>query len=118
MITNDCNYYSSENFKKLDTDNGITLFCINVQSLTAHWEGLYDLVCNMNQNDNKLDFIGLTEIFQVHDTVNYTIPGFHPIIYKTRTDNTRARGGVGLFINEQFQFKIREDISKFIPHVY
>ncbi len=52
-----------------------------------------------------------------HDTINYSIPGFHPIIYRTRTDSTRSRGGVALYISEQLLLNIRDDLSKFIPNV-
>jgi exonuclease III len=72
----------------------------------------------MNPGANKLDFIGLTEVFQIHENVNYSIDGYHPIIYKTRPDTMRGRGGVALYVNEKLQYTVRQDLSVFIPHVY
>ena len=41
--------------------------------------------------------------------------GYHTIIGRNRDDG--PRGGVGLFIKDNINFIIREDISVFIPHV-
>ena len=114
----DCKYYSPDQFALLNTNNAISAFCINCQSLTSHWDGLCDILYRMNSAKNKLDIIGLTEVFKIHDNINYNISGYHQIVFKTRTDITRGRGGVALYINNKFQFSIRQDLSIFIPHVY
>ncbi len=114
-INDDCKYYAPEQFANLNTGNCFTSFCINCQSLTAHWDGLQDLLFNMNTGQQKIDIIGLTEIFRIQDNINYSIEGYHPIICKTRPDS--GRGGVAMYVNENFQFTIREDLSVFIPHV-
>ena len=44
------------------------------------------------------------------------IPGFHNIIAHCR--ETGSTGGVGLFIKENINYKVRDDLSTFIPHVY
>ncbi|KAK2149304.1 hypothetical protein LSH36_455g01026 [Paralvinella palmiformis] len=41
---------------------------------------------------------------------------YHNII--TRCRNEDGRGGAGLFIKDSINFKVREDLSVFIPHVY
>ncbi len=88
LITNSCDYHSPDHFNKFAIDDAFASFSINIQSLTAHWDGLHDLICEMNQDINKIDVIGLTEIFYVHDTVNYNLPGYHSIVPKTRSDST------------------------------
>jgi len=65
-IDNTCNYYSPEEFSNLDRFKTVSPFCINYQSITSHWGDLYDLLCTMNPGSNKLDFIGLTEVFHIH----------------------------------------------------
>ncbi|KAK2151700.1 hypothetical protein LSH36_354g02012 [Paralvinella palmiformis] len=72
----------------------------------------------MNPGSNKLDFIGLTEVSHIHENVSYSIDGYHPIIYKTRPDNARGRGGVGLYINEYLQYIVKQDLSVFISDVH
>ena len=118
LRTSDCNYYSPEQFNDLDTSKAVSAFCINCQSITSHWDALHDLLCTMNSDTNKLDFIGLTEIFYIHDNVNYSIDGYHPILYKTRPANMRGRGGVALYIKENLQYTVRQDLSVFTPNVY
>ena len=45
-----------------------------------------------------------------------SLPGYHNLIARCREDG--SRGGVGLFIKENINYKIREDPSIFIPHVF
>ena len=45
-----------------------------------------------------------------------SLPGYHNII--TRCRDNSSRGGVGLFVKENITYKIRDDISSFIPHVF
>ena len=64
----------------------------------------------------SFDFIGLSETFKCDRDGRLNLPGFHDFIARHRTNC--ARGGVGLFIKEHINFKIREDLSTFIPHVF
>ncbi len=112
-------YYSPDEFNQLKYQmgqNALSAFCVNCQSVTAHWDAIIDLVSKLNSNLHALDLIGLTEIFKINSHTNYEIAGYHPILYKTRTDSNR--GGIGLYINETMTYTIREDLSLFIPHVY
>ena len=45
-----------------------------------------------------------------------SLPGYQNLIARCREDG--PRGGVGLFIKETSNCKIREDLSVFIPHVF
>ena len=118
FLCDDCKYYSPEEFTDLNNDNSLVAFHINCQSLTSHWDDLNELLCKLNPNEHMLDIIGLTEIFKIHDTVDYSLDGYHPIIHKTRNESTHCRGGVALYINEQLNFDVREDLSFFLPHIY
>ncbi|KAK2168568.1 hypothetical protein LSH36_16g14063, partial [Paralvinella palmiformis] len=62
--------------------------------------------------------LGYIEVFHIHENVNYSIDGYHPIIYRTRPDTVRGRGGVALYINELLQYIVRQDLSVFISHAY
>ena len=76
------------------------------------------LLSEVTCQEFSFDFIGLTEIFQIHDFSDYNIEGYHPLIYKTRPSNQSNRGGVGLYINKRMKFKQRDDLSIFIPHIF
>ena len=45
-----------------------------------------------------------------------SLPGYHELISRCRDDG--PRGGVGLFIRDNINYKIREDISSFVPHTF
>lgn len=75
------------------------------------------MIANLSTEDFSFDIIGLSEIFKIHDLGNYHIDGYHPIQYKTRPIHDDGRGGVGVYIKNNLDFDIREDLSIFIPHV-
>ncbi len=106
-------YYTPVEFKQLTSQqdrNALSAFCVNCQSITAHWDGITDLISNMNSESHSLDLIGLTEIFKINSHTNYEIGGYHPIVYKTRSDSNR--GGVGLFYKRQHELYYSR---RFIP---
>ena len=50
-----------------------------------------------------MDIIGICEIFKCNRDNRLNFPGFHELISNTRQDSTR--GGVGMFINENINYK-------------
>ena len=60
--------------------------------------------------------MGVSEAFRCDLDQRLNLPGYHNPIIRSRTDG--IRGGVGLFIKDSFQFKIREDLSIFNAHVF
>ena len=51
-----------------------------------------------------------------YDDKRLYLNGYHNIITRCRDDG--PKGGVALFIKENINFKLRQDISVFIPHVF
>ena len=49
--------------------------------------------------------------------MSFNITGYHCLQFQTRSDTDDGRGGVGLFINSNFTYVKRDDLSVFIPHV-
>ena len=114
-----CNYYTPEEFANTfhQTNKSLSLFCINCRSLNAHWDALKDLLYTMCVNHFLMDFIGLTEVFQIEQDQQFTLNGYHQLEYNTRPSLDDAHGGVALFINENLNYIKRDDLSIFIPHV-
>ena len=79
---------------------------------------MQNLFCNLSSDDLKFDIIGLTEIFRIRDYQQYSINGYHSLLFNTRLQNDDGLGGVGIYINENFTYTKREDLSIFIPHVF
>ena len=44
------------------------------------------------------------------------LPGYHNLLSSCRDDS--PRGGVGIFIKDHINYKIRDDISVFITHIF
>ena len=93
------------------------MFCVNCRSINANWDPLNELICNMSSDRFYFDFIGLTEIFKLHDNFNYSVAGYHAIVSNTRHDTDDGHGGVGLYVNQNMTYFRRDDLSIFIPHV-
>ena len=72
---------------------------------------------NGDTQSGSFDIIGVTELFSMGSN-QCELNGYHPIIYKTRNDTMSARGGVGMYIKETYQFSERSDLSIFIPHIF
>jgi len=119
-LNSNCEYVTPDQFcETVDKgDCNFSLFCINCQSLNAHLDDLKSLLCNISSTEFHFDIIGLTEIFKIHDNINYNIHGYHPLQYNTRPQNSGGKGGVGIYINDNIYFNKRDDLSVFIPHVF
>ncbi len=57
----------------------------------------------------------MSEVFRCDRDPRLKLSGFHDIITCVRNDDNR--GGVGLFIKEIIKYKVRQDLSIFIPHI-
>ena len=117
--SNSCDYYDPENFLSITNvlENPLSYFHINCQGLSSHWDN-FNILSNQLRNEHfNFDFIGISELFQIIDKSTLKLPGYHPIENKNRDTNNGKRGGVGLYVKQSINYKIREDLTIFIPHV-
>ena len=117
--THNCRYYiSTECSNTFGYANiALSMLCLNCRSLDALWDSFNELLISQSPDGLIFDLIGVTEIFRIRDEQRFKLNGYHNILYKTRCDTSDGHGGVGLYINETFDYFKREDISVFIPHV-
>ena len=117
-----CDYLDKDGFLNLSNNlqKRLSLFSINCRSLKANWNGLVSLLSDIGMASD-FDIIGLTETFNIPRDFTYQLDGYHELkkknLYNIRDENDDGHGGVGLFINSNFQYNIRTDLSVFIPHV-
>ena len=116
-----CDYYEPEEFRSMiDTnslhDNTASYFHLNCRGLSSNWDSFKSLLCNLHGETFNFDLIGISEIFRTSDDMRLNLPGYHNLISRCRDDG--PRGGVGLFIRENINYKIRDDISVFLPHIF
>lgn len=96
--------------------NDLKVFGLNCQGLCSHWDAFKDLMYTMESERNPLHVVALTEVFDTSaDWLQLT--GYHPIISALRPGREKGRGGVGMFVNLDYKYTIRKDLSIFIPHV-
>ncbi len=96
--------------------NRTSCFHINCRGLSNNWELFKNLICELHSDTFSFDYIGISEAYRCDLDQRLKLPGYHNLITRCRIDG--SRGGVGLFINESVQYKIREDLSIFNAHVF
>jgi len=115
-----CSYYGPADFQRyIHTDvlrDQIYLFHLNCRGLSANWDSFHDLICNLSCLSFSFDVIGISEIYQCKNYARLRLTGYHNIISRHREEG--PRGGVGLFIKNNLIYKLRDDISVFIPHIF
>jgi hypothetical protein len=114
----DCDYYEPAQCKSkfAELQNSTSYFHLNCRSLSSNWEAFTDLLCELHSDNFTFNIIGISEVFECDRDSRLNLPGFHNILKRTRPDC--KRGGIGLFVRNDLQFKIREDLSVFIPHIF
>ena len=118
-----CEYYEPEQFlqKVLNLDfNHFSTISLNIRSLPGNWIELRQLISSMNKGSFKTTLICLQEIWSVPE--HFHLPGYKPFHFKVRDTSISKRGnmggGVGLWVDEAFEFEPIDSISTFIPHVF
>ena len=91
---------------------------LNCRGLSSNWEKFQDLLCDMHSDAFSFDYIGISEVFRCDRDQRIRLPGYHNIITRCRDTTDGCRGGVALFIKDTTNYKIRDDLSVFIAHVY
>ena len=117
-----CEYYEPENL----VTSGIfpenkqmqSYLHLNCRGLSANWEKFQDLLCDLHSDKFSCDYIGISEVFRCDRDQRIRLSGYHNIITRCRDPTDGCRGGVALFIKDSLTYKIRDDLSVFIPHVY
>ena len=91
---------------------GTSYFHINCRGLSNNWEGFRHLLCELHSEKFALDFIGVSEAYRCDGDTRLRLPGYHDLISRCRIDG--SRGGVGLFIKDNIQYKISQDLNRFL----
>ena len=114
---NNCSYFEPDQFSNhVEKSRGQSYFHLNCRGLSSNWELFRELLCDLHGDHFSFDIIGISEVFNCEYDNCISIPGYHDV--HTRCRHNGHRGGVALFIKENIQYKIREDISVIIPHIF
>ena len=119
LINNRCKYYQPLEVKDLleHEHNSMSVFCLNCQGLKAHWDAFQNLLHETSGCSGSFDILGITELYSMSEG-DCSLNGYHPIEFKTRKDTSDSRGGVAMYIRDTYKYKLRQDLSIFIPNVF
>ncbi len=48
----------------------------------------------------------------------YSLDGYHALEFKKRNDTSGSRGGVGMYIKNDLDYRMGDDLSVFIPNIF
>ena len=113
-----CDYFEPDQFHQLTKQfhESQNYFHLNCRGLSSNWTSFRELLCDLHGDSFSFDLIGISEAFRCELDSRLSLPGFHELVTRCRDDG--SRGGVGLFIKDDIHFKIRDDLSVFIPHIF
>jgi len=103
--------YSDLNQVPAKFKNNFSVISLNIQSLQAKINDLVDWVSELANIGWLPDIICLQEVWQISDPTAFSLPNYHPLIIKTRS-NARG-GGVGMYIKKSVAYRIMDQYSIF-----
>ena len=94
----------------------LSIMHINIQSLSAKFDNLKNLVGILQDNGVELNFILHVLCETLHDGHSnlFELPGYN-LVHKNRKN--RSRGGVAIYVKSDREYKIRDDIYPFLMKV-
>jgi hypothetical protein len=118
----DSKYYEIDEMKQINchtTSDGFKykILHLNIQGLMSSLENLKHFLNKLESNDIHIDFILLCETFlnEPNQQMHCSIAGYEFIC---RNRIKRKKGGVAIYINNRYQFKIKDEISTFVEGEY
>ncbi len=101
----------------LKTSNHLTIISINIQSINSKFNDLKEFIFDLSSHGCQLDVIYLQELWQFDNNSAFNIPGFSPLIYKLRSNNTQG-GGIGMYVKTGINFVIDNVHSVFHDRIF
>jgi len=90
----DCRYSDLSSFvnKSRNTRN-IPIMSLNIQSLSAKFSEFKEFICILDKSNTSPDIICLQELWSIHSHSSFNLPGYDPLIYKSRSSGVQGGGG-------------------------
>ena len=122
-IGHSCEYFEQNEFsdKVKNISKQISTFSHNIRSLPGKWNEFSQHIQDINTDKFKFSVICLQEVWNVPEGVDYDLEGYKPFHFTVRDPkrlNSHAGGGVGLWVDNNFEFDPIDEISIFEPHVF
>jgi hypothetical protein len=113
-----CTYYDETEFKKHHVPNScLSILTLNIQSINSKFQEFSSFINSLQSSNCAPDIKCLQELWKLPCPDSLNINGYHPLIYKSRHNNSQG-GGVGMYINVNISFEILEAQSIFVDRVF
>jgi hypothetical protein len=104
----------SNDFKNLTE---LSVLSLNVQSLSAKFSELKDLITLLSKTKSEPDVICLQEIWQISPHADFSLPGYSKLEFKIRSNNVQG-GGVGIYVKKSYSYTISSIHSIFADRIF
>ena len=94
-----CVYSSPLDYKVDVTSDNLVLMSSNLQSINSKFGDLCELVSTLASNNSDPDVICLQELWQFPNDTDFSLPGYHKLIYKLRRNNVQGGGVLAFLLN-------------------
>ena len=101
--------------KKLrNYSNYFSSLSLNIRSLTGKLNEFHELINELNHNKFMFSIIWIQETWNIPVNLNTDIPGYQPLIYKTRKPSDKCRnnigGGIGCWIRDINEYETLDKV--------
>ena len=116
LDTVNCNYYTPAKFQEQsineNSENFFSIFHLNIRSISNKFDMFKQLTSTLNK---KFKVIGITETWLNDDNANnFGLEGYK---YIGVNRSNKKGGGVGIYMTEKFNYKLRNDLSTNVDDV-
>ena len=87
-----CSYSSPTDYISDASNSNLVFMSINLQSINAKFSDLNELITILSLKKSEPDVICVQELWQFPADADFSLPGYHNLLYKLRRNN--VQGGV------------------------
>jgi endonuclease/exonuclease/phosphatase family metal-dependent hydrolase len=118
-VCNISSIYTTEyEFIKLkNVKNQASVMSFNIQSISAKFNEFFNFVALLQSINCAPDVICLQELWQFPNDVNFSLPGYHSLVYELRKGGVQG-GGVGIYIKDVYNFSVLNNLSVFHDRLF
>jgi exonuclease III len=111
-------YTTEYDFIKLkNVKNQVSVMSFNIQSISAKFQEFFNFIVLLRANNCEPDVICLQELWQFPSDVNFSLPGYHPLVYELRKGGVQG-GGVGIYVKDIYSFCLLPKLSIFHDRLF
>jgi len=112
-----CSYSSPTDYISDASNSNLVFMSINLQSINAKFSDLNELITILSLKKSEPDVICVQELWQFPADADFSLPGYHNLLYKLRRNNVQG-GGVGIYIKSNLNYNVNVKSSIFVDRIF